>query len=58
MSLFKAIVITVRDEVLNVEIRAYTPKQARFLLRKKYGFSARVVDVAEVEDRRQLKLPF
>ncbi len=53
---YRGNVITPRDEVFNVVIKAYSPKQATFLLRKKYGFKSRIVDVVPVDDKGQLKL--
>lgn len=34
-----------RDQPLHVELQAYSERQARFLLKKRYGFHIRISDI-------------
>lgn len=34
-----------KDQVLRIEIDAYSERQARFLIKKRYGFHIRISDI-------------
>jgi len=34
-----------KDQVLRIEINAYSERQARFIIKKQYGFHTRIADI-------------